>query len=143
MSRRRVVAGAGGCASERWGGRRPEANGGGAPARRGACGHWQAQVHGRWVAPTRGDRGRRVACGHAQVASAINPRIGARLRRSAGLTLESSRASCANRVCGDEAAVLLAPIIGRVEGREAVVERRKIINLVKRETEYHSSSSVV
>ena len=51
----------------------------------------------------------------------------------------SPRASCANRVCGDEAAVLLAPIIGRVEGSEAVVERRKIINVIKRETEYHSS----
>ena len=69
------------------GGRRPEATGGGAGARRGACGHWQAQVQGRWMAPTP-RRGRRVACGHAQVASAINPRIGARLRRSARLTLE-------------------------------------------------------
>jgi hypothetical protein len=42
-------------------------------------------------------------------------------------------------VCGDEAAVLLAPIIGREERREAVVERRKIKIVVERKTEYHSS----
>ena len=73
------------------------------------------------------------------LAFAINLRIGALPRHSATFTLKTARASCATRVCGDEAAVLLAPIIGRVERREAVVERRKIKIVVKRETEYHSS----
>ncbi len=53
------------------------------------------------------------------LAFVINPRIGALPRHSASFTLKSPRASCATRVCGDEAAALLAPIIGREERREA------------------------
>ena len=68
-----------------------------------------------------------LAAGMEEAVGAVTPRF------------LSPRASCANRVCGDEAAVLLAPIIGRVERREAVVERPKIKIVVKRETEYHSS----
>ena len=68
-----------------------------------------------------------LAAGMEEAVGAVTPRF------------LSPRASCATRVCGDEAAVLLAPIIGRVKRREAVVERRKIKIVVKRETEYHSS----